>query len=128
MRFRAVDWSEVVEDVRPNPSCTHRTVTTPRPIRVRLRMAWNRTCGSSPHACTQMSPPPRDGSKASRGNAGRSANAAGRFEASPKRSTPSPSKNDGPTPKVSVRFAGDSPFASPVSSGGDSGSVEPPTG
>ena len=53
----------VGRDVRPKPSCVQRTDAMPRPMRARLRNAWNATCGSSAHACTQMSPPQRAGSR-----------------------------------------------------------------
>ena len=54
-----------------------------------------------------------------RGSAGSSRSAGGRFDASPKRS----SNSDGPKPNVIVRRAGSRPSASPVSSGGASGSA-----
>ena len=43
-------------EVRPKPSCDQRTVTSPRPMRARLRMAWKATCGSLAQAWTQRSP------------------------------------------------------------------------
>ncbi len=57
MRLRAVCCARDVDDVRPYPSWDQRTLTTPKPIRARLRTAWTATCGSLAHACTQMSPP-----------------------------------------------------------------------
>ena len=116
--FRGVDWSRVVDDVRPKPSCEYRTATVPNPTRARLRMACTATCGSLAHACTQMSPPHLAGSMISLGNFGRSASAAGRWSAMPNRSLPSLAKNDGPNPIVSVSADAGSPSASPVSSGG----------
>ena len=35
-----------VLEVRPKPDCDQRSTTVPRPMRVRLRIAWNATCGS----------------------------------------------------------------------------------
>src|SRR3546814_14647683 len=51
------------------------------PILARLRIACTATCGSSAHAWTHRSPPPRAGSRLSPGNFGRSARAAGRCSA-----------------------------------------------
>ncbi len=103
--------------MRPKPSCEYRMITVPRPMRAKLRMTWNATWGSFEQACTQMSPLLRLGSSASVGSSGRGANAAGRLSARPKRS----SKNEGPKPTVIVSWAGSSPKASPVSTGGDIG-------
>ena len=105
MRLRGVSCARLVDEVRPKPSCDQRTVTAPRPMRARLRTAWKATCGSSAHACTQRSPPLRARSSSSPGSAGRSRSGAGRWPASPKRS----SKSDGPSPKVTVRRAGVEP-------------------
>ena len=124
-RLRGVSCARLVDEVRPKPSCDQRTVTAPRPMRARLRTAWKATCGSSAHACTQRSPPLRARSSSSPGSAGRSRSGAGRWPASPKRS----SKSAGPSPKVTVRRAGESPSASPVSCGGASAtSLTSPTG
>ena len=102
MRLRGVACARLVDDVRPNPSCDQRTVTTPRPIRARLRTAWKATCGSSAHAWTQRSPPLRAGSSSSPGSGGSGASAGGRWAASPKRA----SNSAGPNPNVTVSRAG----------------------
>ncbi|GCE00082.1 hypothetical protein EHYA_07807 [Embleya hyalina] len=120
-RLRGVIASGVVDDVLPKPSCDQRTDTTPKPIRARLRIACTATWGSSEQAWTAMSPPERCGSSLSPGNAGSSASASGFFAAIPKRSRPSLVNSVGPNPTVSVRLFGGRPTASPVSSGGDSG-------
>ena len=65
IRLRGVSCARLVDDVRPKPSCDQRITTPPRPMRARLRTAWNATCGSSAHACTQRSPPLCAGSSAS---------------------------------------------------------------
>ncbi len=62
IRLRGVACARLVVDVRPKPSCDQRITMTPRPMRARLRTAWNATCGSSAHAWTQRSPPERSGS------------------------------------------------------------------
>ncbi len=59
IRFRGVRPIGLVVDVRPNPSWDQRSVTMPRPMRVRFRIAWNATCGSSAQACTATSPSER---------------------------------------------------------------------
>ena len=115
MRLRGVAWVVLVEDVRPNPSCDHRTATSPIPIRIRLRTAWTATCGSFAQAWIAMSPPVRAGSRASPTKGGRShehRRAAAR--ARPNRSSNRP----GPYPMVTVSCDAGSPNASPVSSGG----------
>ena len=95
--------SREVDEVRPKPSCDQRTLTTPMPIRARLRIACTATCGSLAHAWTQRSPPEISGCSASPGNCGSSARAAGRRSARPNRSRPSASRNSvGPKPTVSV--------------------------
>jgi hypothetical protein len=114
MRLRGVGCDVLVLEVRPKPSCDQRITATPRASRARFRTAWNATCGSSAHACTQRSPPQRSGSSESPANAGSSRSAGGRFCASPNRS----SKSEGPSPNVTVRRDGGKPTASPVSSGG----------
>ena len=76
-RLRAVACWVDVDDVRPNPSCAHRTAVVPKPMRTRLRTACTATCGSFAQAWMQMSPPERAGSSWSPGNGGRSASAAG---------------------------------------------------
>jgi hypothetical protein len=68
-------------------------------------MAWNAAIGSSEQAWMHRSPPERSGSSVSGGSRGRSARAAGRLAASPKRS----SNSDGPKPTVMVRLAGHRP-------------------
>ena len=65
-----------------------------------------------------MSPPVSSGSSASPAKCGRSARAAGRRSARPKRSLPSRAEQRGPKPIVSVSRDGGRPSASPVSSGG----------
>ena len=117
MRLRGVAWPVLVVDVRPKPSCDQRMTTVPRPMRAKLRMTWNATCGSLEQAWTQRSPPLRAGSSASPGRAGRSASAAGRLAARPKRL----SNRLGPKPTVMVSPPGGRPSASPVSTGGDCG-------
>ena len=128
IRLRGVAWALEVVDVRPKPSCDQRTVTSPRPMRARLRTAWKATCGSFAQAWTQRSPPERSASSASPGRSGSSLSFAGRYFARPKRSRLS--NSDAPKPKVTVRFAGVRSIASPVSSGGASGEPAgpPPTG
>ena len=128
-RFRAVDWLDRVEDVRPKPSCDQRRTAPPRAIRARFRTAWNATVGSSAHACTQRSPPDLAASSSSPGRAPIGVSRAGLRAARPKRSLPPCSKTVSPSPKVTVSFAGGSPTASPVSTGGAS-SLPPadPTG
>ena len=115
-RLRGVAWLVDVDDVRPNPSCDHRTAVAPKPIRARLRMACTATCGSSAQAWTHRSPPESAGSIWSRWNVGSGASPAGRC--APR---PSLSKKPGPTPNVSVSEDAGSPSASPVSDGGASG-------
>ena len=44
-RLRGVVWVTLVLDVRPKPSCDHRSDTVPKPIRARLRTAWNADLG-----------------------------------------------------------------------------------
>src|SRR5690349_4486904 len=125
-RLRGVACVFDVDDVRPKPSCDQRTLTTPMPIRARLRIACTATCGSLAQACTHRSPPEMVGSSRSPGKCGRSASAGGRLSAMPKRSLPVASRNSvGPKPTVMVSPEGGSPSASPVSSGGASGM--PPT-
>ena len=63
--LRGVTWLRVVDEVRPKPSWLHRTDTTPKPIRTRLRTACTATCGSLAQAWMQMSPPLRAGSRSS---------------------------------------------------------------
>ena len=82
-----------------------------------LRTAWKATCGSLAQAWMQRSPLLIFGSSSSAGRRGIGRSAAGRSPARPNRS----SNSDGPKPTVIVRFAGPSPTASPVSSGGRSG-------
>ena len=53
---------------RRSRPATHRSDATPCPVRARLRIAWNATCGSSAHAWTQRSPPDSAGSSWSRWN------------------------------------------------------------
>src|SRR6185437_4829130 len=122
IRLRGVCCCAPVAEVRPKPSCVHRVTTVPRPSRARLRTAWNATWGSLAQAWMPMSPPERAGSSISPGSAGRSAKAAGRRAASPKR----PSNSDGPNPTVTVKCPGSSPTASPVSAGGISSACESP--
>jgi hypothetical protein len=96
-------------------------------MRARLRIAWKATCGSSAHACTPMSPPPRAGSSSSPGSGGISASSGGRLVAILKRSPgPGVPNRLGPKPKVMVSREGDSPTASPVSTGG--ANSPPPSG
>ena len=129
IRLRGVTCALSVLDVRPKPDCDQRSTTLPRPMRVRLRIAWNATCGSLAHACTTRSPPLRAGSISSPAKTGRSTSASGRCACSPKRSTPSRSKSVAPNPNVTVSDAALRPSLSPVSSGGASGSVlSSPTG
>ena len=90
-RLRGVAWLVDVDDVRPNPSCDHRTAVAPKPIRTRLRMACTATCGSLAHACTHRSPPDSAGSIWSSWNVGSGASPAGRC--APR---PSLSKKPGP--------------------------------
>ena len=104
----------LVVDVRPKPSCDQRMTTVPRPIRARLRTAWNATWGSFEHACTHRSPPERSGSSSSPGSGGSGCRGAGRPEARPNRW----SNSDGPRPMVTVSCEGPRPIASPVSVGG----------
>jgi len=108
-----------VFEVRPNPSWHQRITAVPWAIFAMLRTAWKATWGSLAHACTQMSPLQIFGSSSSAGRCGIGRSSSGRSEASPKRS----SNRDGPKPTVIVRSAGPSPTASPVSSGGTSGSL-----
>ena len=65
----------------------------------------------------------RAGSIASAGNGPNWRSDGGRMAASPNRSSPSRSNSDGPKPNVIVSRDGASPTASPVSSGGTSGSA-----
>ena len=111
-----------VLDVRLNPSCDQRIATTPRPIRAKLRIAWNATCGSSAHACTTRSPSLIPGFNSSAANGGSAASAAGQRAASPNRSTPSRSNSVGPKPNVTVSREASRSNASPVSTGGAKGS------
>ena len=69
-RLRGVAWLVDVDDVRPNPSCDHRTAVVPKPIRTRLRMACTATCGSLAHAWMHRSPPDSAGSIWSSWNVG----------------------------------------------------------
>ena len=119
IRLRGVACEVDVEDVRPKPSCDQRITAVPRARRAKLRITWNATCGSFAQACTHRSPPLCPASKASPGNGGNSANAAGRRAASPNRS----SKSAGPNPTVIVNCDGGRPSASPVSIGGASGAL-----
>lgn len=132
-RLRGVCASGVVDEVLPKPSCDQRIAIRPKPIRARLRIACTATCGSSAHAWTHRSPPLRAGSRLSPGNFGRSTRASGLRSASEKRSARSlfalsavsavsAVNRVGPKPMVSVSRDGWRPIASPVSSGGASGS------
>src|ERR1700709_2808770 len=71
IRFRGVDCAAEVVDVRPNPSCDHRSTAVPRAMRAKLRMTWKATCGSFEQAWTQRSPPVRADSSRSPGSPGR---------------------------------------------------------
>src|SRR3954454_23208510 len=118
-RLRGVAWPVDVDDVRPKPSCDQRTLTTPWPMRARLRTACTATCGSLAQAWTHRSPPLRAGSSSSPWNGGRACSGSGRRAAMPKRSRPSAVVNSvGPKPTVRVRPEAGSPMASPVSSRG----------
>ena len=112
-------WASVVDDVRPKPSCDHRSA--------RRRGRSGRSCGSrGTRPAGRRSTPARRGrrrrspagARRREGAAGRE-RSAGRSRASPKRS----SKKLGPKPTVIVRWPGVSPTASPVSIGGRSGVV-----
>ena len=124
-RLRGVCCAEVVRDVRPKPICDHRMRARPKAMRLRLRIAWTATCGSSAHAWMHRSPSDSSGSRSSPRNAGSRSSTAGRRSAIPNRSTPSLSNRVGPNPKVMVSPVAPRPIASPVSSGGASG--DPPT-
>ena len=119
-RFRAVTWLVEVDDVRPKPSCDHRTAARPNAIRTRFRTAWTATCGSSAQAWTHRSPSDLSGSRLSAGKCGSRRRAAGCRAASPNRSRPWSRNRLGPKPKVMVSPVAGSPMASPVSSGGAS--------
>jgi hypothetical protein len=118
-RLRGVSWLRVVAEVRPKPSWDQRRVTVPRPIRARSRIAWKTTWGSSAQAWMQMSPSDSRPLSSSPGSGGSFFSAAGFCDARP---SPGRSKMSGPKPKVTVRFDGGRPNASPVSSGGASSS------
>ena len=85
--LRGVTWACDVDDVRPKPSWLHRTATTPKPIRTRLRTACTATWGSSEQAWMTMSPPERAGSRSSPRKAGSSRSASGLRSARPNRSS-----------------------------------------
>ena len=97
--------------------------TPPRPMRARLRTAWNATCGSSAQAWTQRSPPLRAGSSCVAGERAAASRSAGRARARPKPVAVA-SKSAGPEAegdREPRRRRGRR--ASPVSAGGACGCV-----
>ena len=101
MRLRGVAWARLVVDVRPNPSCDQRITTLPRPMRARLRTAWNATCGSSAQAWThEVAAASARGRARRRAARGRARRAAGVARAQAEAVLAVGSNRPGPSPKV----------------------------
>ena len=119
MRLRGVACARLVVDVRPNPSCDQRITTLPRPMRARLRTAWNATCGSSAHACTTRSPPERSRSSSSPGSARQVAQQRGLLRPQAEAVLAAALEERRSQPEGDRQLApGVRPEASPVSAGG----------
>ena len=118
IRLRGVSWCRDVDEVRPNPTCVHRSAATPRASRARLCTAWNATSGSSAHAWTTRSPPLRAGSSSSPANDGSSTSGCGaqRLETVPV--LPAAREEARPEPEGQRQPGRPDPIVSPVSTGG----------